>query len=107
MIVKSSGASEPGAINFDRDRLAFAAAHFLRNLLAGPLARVLAVHFKYAIAVAKSQPSGGRAFHRRLDIHAVAMLNDGYANAVKTRVLIFLQLLEFVVREIHRVGIER
>src|SRR5258708_1189232 len=34
------------------------------------------------------------------------MLHDGYANAVKPRVLIFSKLLEFVVREIHRVGIE-
>src|SRR6185503_11267612 len=35
------------------------------------------------------------------------MLHDGDADAVEARVLVFLKLLEFVVREIHRVGIER
>src|SRR6185436_6455895 len=35
------------------------------------------------------------------------MLNDGDADPVEARVLVFLELLEFVVREIHRVGIER
>src|SRR5438046_4660666 len=35
------------------------------------------------------------------------MLHDRYANAVKARILIFSELLEFAVRKIHRVGIER
>src|SRR6185437_222827 len=77
------------------------------DLLAGPTARVFSVHFDDSVAVLQTVLRGRRSIDYRLDINAIAMRNDGDADAVEPRILILFEFLELAVRKVRRMRIER
>ncbi len=97
----------PGALDLDGDGLAFGAAHGLRDGQRRPLARVLAVDLDDAVAEAQAGLGGGRALDGRLDVDAVAVAEDGDADACEARLLVLQEPSVLGGREEVRVRVER
>ncbi len=90
-----------GALDLELDGFATLAAHVFRDLLARPIARVTSVYFDNAVAVAQASTRRRSVLHGRLHVNAIAVLQDGDADAEEARVLVFLELAKFILREVH------
>src|SRR5436190_1868803 len=96
-----------GAFNFQFDLFPTIAAHVFGNFITVPIKRVLPIDFENAISVTQASAICGRAVDDRLNVDAVIVPQNLYADAVEARRLVLLQFLEFGYGKINRVRVER